>query len=194
MAIKYGRARLSGHLRSTGAVSALLRTELHRVLMPLARAHLGAAAEGAARGEPPLGNVAAFVLLSHCALNSFLWSTWQDRPDARPHKVAEMIGKAEEDGKPAPISFHDFLKAVGRGVDGKQPVRSKDLDGIKAYVDVRNKLLQHSPQKFAGAGSQTPVRAKLTVAYGEQVWKHLENAIRAISSKYGLEASWLDRR
>jgi hypothetical protein len=161
--------------------------------MPLARAHLRAAAEDAARGEPPLGNVAAFVLLSHCALSSFLWSTWQDRGDARPHKVAEMIGKVEEDDKPPPISFHDFLKAVGRGVDGKQPVTSKDLDVIKAYVDVRNKLLQHSPQKFADAGPQTTVRATLTAEYGKRVWQHLENAIRAISGKYGLDASWLDR-
>jgi len=201
MPIKEARAKISKHLKGSvglkGSVTAMLRTELHRVLMPLARAHLAEAEAAAARDEPPLGHVAAFVLLSHCALSSFLWSTWQDRGDARPATVVaemrEVEAKAKAKGKRAGINFYEFVKAVGRGADGKQSIDSSDLRAIKEYIQNRNELLQHSPQEFEEAGQQTTVRTTFTVEYGKKTWKHLNNAIRAVSQKYGLDASWLDR-
>ena len=198
MTVKQGSAKLtrvslSETLQLAGSVSAAVRTSLHSVLMPLACSHLRQAAEVAQRGEPPLGDVAAFVLLSHCALSSFLWSTWQDRGAARPATMDAQMRDAMAQDKHANIPFYDFVKAVGRGADGKQPIDSSDLRAIKEYIQNRNNLLQHSPQQYEDAGPQTTVRTTFTVEYGKKTWRHLNNAIRAVSQKYGLDASWLDR-
>jgi len=197
MPIKEAQAKISKHLKGSvgfkGSPTALLRTALHSVLMPLARTHLAEAEAAAARDEPPLGHVAAFVLLSHCALSSFLWSTWQDRGYARPAKMDAWMRNRMAEGKPANPRFPEFLEAVGEGADGKQSIDSPDLRAIKEYIQNRNNLLQHSPQQYEDAGPQTTVRTTFTVEYGKKTWRHLNNAIRAVSQKYGLDASWLDR-
>jgi hypothetical protein len=197
MPFKEARAKISKRLKGSvdlkGSVTASLRTALHSVLMPLARTHLAEAEAAAARDEPPLGHVAAFVLLSHCALSSFLWSTWQDRDDARPATVVAQMREAKAKGKRGGIDFYEFVKAVGRGADGKQSIDSSDLRAIEEYIQNRNNLLQHSLQQYEDAGQQTTVRITFTVEYGKKTWRHLNNAIRAVSQKYSLDASWLDR-
>ncbi len=201
--------RVGGVVSPSSLLTAAKRTDLHAILMPLACGHLREAAATESRGESPLGHVAAFVLLSHCALGSFVQSTWQDMESAHPGKVERQITEAQRGekrargffgllrggsarGKRRP-GFYDFLKAVGKGADGSQCIDKSDLAWLKDYAKCRNDLLQHSLQQFGDAASPTTVRATLTLRYGEQTWIHLQNAMRAISCKYELQSAWLDR-